>query len=81
MPTYEYACASCGHQLEVKQRMTDDPLHECPECHEASLRKQLNSSGSFVLKGGGWYKDGYSSAKERESASSCGTGSCPAADS
>ncbi len=86
MPTYEYACAACGHRLEVKQRISDDPLTDCPECHAASLRKQLNNSGAFVLKGDGWYKDGYSGAKDRAEAPSegaaCGTGGCcPAAES
>jgi len=84
MPTYEYACASCGHQMEVKQRISEDPLTECPECKENSLRKQLNNSGAFVLKGGGWYKDGYSGAKERSQdggdGGACSTGTCPLSD-
>ncbi|MFA9461876.1 FmdB family zinc ribbon protein [Thiohalorhabdus sp. Cl-TMA] len=80
MPTYEYACSSCGHQLEVKQRISEDSLTECPECKEHGLRKQLNNAGSFVLKGGGWYKDGYSSSKERQSESSS-SGSSTGTDS
>lgn len=82
MPTYEYACASCGHQLEIKQRISEDPLTECPECKEQSLRKQLNNAGAFVLKGGGWYKDGYSGSKERAQSDggSCTTGTCPLSD-
>ncbi len=54
MPTYDYACASCDHHLAVRQRMADEPLIQCPQCHEISRRKQLNGSGGFVLKGGGW---------------------------
>jgi putative FmdB family regulatory protein len=83
MPTYEYACSACGHQLEAQQRMSEDPLVECPQCGEAALRKQLNNAGGFVLKGGGWYKDGYSTAKERSNADDgggCATGTCPAAE-
>ena len=54
MPTYEYACTSCGHQLEVVQSFTDDPLTECPHCG-GSLRKVFGSVG-IVLKGSGFYK-------------------------
>ena len=32
MPTYEYACQSCGHHVEVYQRFTDDPLTVCEVC-------------------------------------------------
>ncbi len=73
MPTYAYRCASCQHQLEVKQQMSEAPLTECPECGRPTLRKQLNNSGVFILKGGGWYKDGYSSARERKAASEKGS--------
>jgi putative FmdB family regulatory protein len=54
MPIYEYQCSLCGHQLEVLQKVSDDPLTECPNCHKASLNK-LISSTSFQLKGTGWY--------------------------
>lgn len=83
MPTYEYACASCGHQLEAKQRISDDPLTDCPECGESALRKQLTNSGGFVLKGGGWYKDGYAGSKEKgggDDGGGCATGACPLAE-
>lgn len=87
MPTYDYACGSCGHQMEVQQRMSEDPLTECPACGENALRKQLHNSGGFVLKGGGWYRDGYAGSKERSSdgggggESACATGGCPATES
>ncbi|MGC9316269.1 MAG: FmdB family zinc ribbon protein, partial [bacterium] len=32
MPTYEYKCDSCGHVFEKFQKMSDDPVKECPEC-------------------------------------------------
>ncbi len=54
MPIYEYACKSCGHQLEALQKFSDDPLTDCPECGDAGLEKQISAAG-FVLKGGGWY--------------------------
>ena len=67
MPIYEYGCEACGHQLEVTQKISDAPLKTCPECGKDALQK-LISATAFVLKGGGWYKDGYGSAdKNRRS--------------
>jgi putative FmdB family regulatory protein len=59
MPIYEYECKACENVFEVQQRMTDEPLRECPDCRGAV--KKLVSVSSFQLKGGGWYSDGYSS--------------------
>ncbi len=55
MPIYEYACKSCDHTLDALQKMTDDPLVECPACGEPALRKLL-SAPRFRLKGEGWYE-------------------------
>jgi len=60
MPIYEYECAHCEKVFEVQQRISDDPLETCPDCHGAV--KKLVSVSSFQLKGGGWYADGYSGA-------------------
>ena len=62
MPTYEYACADCGHQWEEIQKISENPIEECPSCKKATAKRQI-SGGSFILKGGGWYSDLYSSAK------------------
>jgi len=60
MPVYEYACEKCGHEFEASQRITDEPIKTCPKC-KARKVKRLISQTSFVLKGGGWYSDLYSS--------------------
>ena len=60
MPIYEYACGKCEHEFEVEQRITDDPIKTCPKCRSRKIKK-LISQTSFVLKGGGWYADAYSS--------------------
>lgn len=59
MPIYEYQCSKCGEELEVIQKFSDEPLVTCPECKENCLEKRTSAS-AFMLKGGGWYKDGYS---------------------
>ena len=62
MPIYEYACDKCSHEFEVEQRITDAPVKTCPSCRGRKVRR-LISRTSFVLKGGGWYSDLYSSQK------------------
>ena len=69
MPLYEYRCSSCGHEFETEQRITADPLKDCPQCTKPALER-LISRTSFALKGGGWYKDAYSSAGSASSGSS-----------
>jgi putative FmdB family regulatory protein len=54
MPTYEYACKSCGEHLEVVQSFTDEPLTEHPSCG-GPLRKVFGSIG-ITFKGDGFYK-------------------------
>lgn len=62
MPTYEYRCQSCGHEMEATQRIVEPALRDCPACKQPALER-LISRTSFQLKGGGWYKDLYSSSK------------------
>ncbi len=60
MPIYEYQCEKCGAEFEREQSISDDPVKTCPVCRSRKV-KRLISRTSFVLKGGGWYKDLYSS--------------------
>ena len=63
MPIYEYRCESCGHELDALQKLSDEPLQECPDCAAPSLRR-LISAPSFRLKGDGWYETDFKSEKE-----------------
>jgi putative FmdB family regulatory protein len=54
VPTYQYACTACGHELEAVQSFTDEPLTECPAC-EGKLRKVFSAVG-VVFKGSGFYR-------------------------
>ena len=62
MPVYEYLCKACDHEFEREQRITDKPLKKCPACGSMQA-KRLISRTSFVLKGGGWYSDLYSTPR------------------
>lgn len=53
MPVYTYRCKNCGHEFQTRQRMTDDPLKECPVC-EGEVRRVISSVG-VVYKGKGFY--------------------------
>ena len=55
MPFYEYSCGTCGHELEALQRLSAEPLVDCPACGAAALRKKV-SAAAFRLKGTGWYE-------------------------
>jgi putative FmdB family regulatory protein len=66
MPIYEYQCGKCDLEFEREQRITEDPVKTCPSCRSRKVKK-LISQTSFVLKGGGWYSDLYSSAKDPKS--------------
>ena len=78
MPTYEYECTK-GHRFEVEQSMRDPALKRCKVCRSKAQR--LISASSFILKGGGWYSDGYASTGGSKASSSsdgpsCGAGAC-----
>ena len=61
--TYDYVCMACAHTWEAEQRITEQPLKSCPQCHEQTAKRQVSGGQGFILKGGGWYSDLYSSAK------------------
>jgi putative FmdB family regulatory protein len=38
MPYYIYSCPVCG-QMEVQQKMSEEPLEECPRCHRRGIHR------------------------------------------
>ncbi len=56
MPTYEYRCTDCGHELEAVQSFSDPALTECPHCGKSTLRKLFGNVG-VVFKGSGFYRN------------------------
>ncbi len=68
MPTYSYKCNNCNHQFDQRQRMSDDPLTECPECN-GRIRRVVSSVG-IVFKGSGFYITDNRNGKSEKSANS-----------
>lgn len=64
MPIYEYQCKNCGHQLEKLQKMSADPLVDCPECEQPKLVKKVSAAG-FRLSGSGWYETDFKTSNKR----------------
>jgi putative FmdB family regulatory protein len=76
MPIYEYKCEDCAKQLEIIQKISDAPPEKCSDCGGKLFK--LISNSSFVLKGSGWYADGYSSSKQEEKKAAASADSKPA---
>lgn len=64
MPIYEYQCDSCDYRMEKLQKINDDPLKECPECNQTTLKK-LISAVAFRLKGSGWYETDFKTGSKK----------------
>jgi putative FmdB family regulatory protein len=71
MPTYGYRCGSCGHQFEIVQRISDEPLTVCPKC-QGKLSKMLYPVG-ISFKGSGFYTTDYKGAGNSSNGSSNGS--------
>jgi putative FmdB family regulatory protein len=73
VPTYQYACNDCGHDLEAVQSFSDDALATCPECG-GRLRKLFGNVG-VVFKGSGFYRTDSRSSSSDTAASGTSTSS------
>jgi putative FmdB family regulatory protein len=74
MPTYEYRCSECRHEFEKFQRMSDDPVAECPECRSRAERR-LSGGAGLLFKGSGFYITDYRSESYKQAAKSDSGGS------
>lgn len=84
MPLYEYQCKACENKFELRQKFSDPPASECPQCGGEVAK--LISASAFALKGGGWHAEGYNHGKEKSAeapAPACPSGGscagCPSA--
>ena len=83
MPIYEYRCKK-GHQFEVMQRISDDPVTKCEVCG-APVQRVFHPI-AVHFKGSGFYNTDYgtrkrSREKEKESASKSESSSSSSSDS
>ena len=72
MPTYEYRCKQCGHEFEMFQSMTADPVSKCSQC-EGIVERVISGGTGLIFKGSGFYitdyRNGAKSAASGESTS------------
>ncbi len=59
MPTYEYVCTKCGHEMEAFQPMKDEPLKKCPACKRQALKRKVGGGAGLIFKGTGFYITDY----------------------
>ena len=73
MPIYGYRCSNCGHEFEIQQRMSDEPLKVCPKC-QGKLTKMLYPAG-VIFKGSGFYSTDYKGSGKGASSNGSSSGS------
>ncbi|MEX1159125.1 MAG: FmdB family zinc ribbon protein [Thermomicrobiales bacterium] len=79
MPTYEYACSTCGHRFDVRQSFSEDPITNCTVCG-ASVRRVLYPAG-VIFKGSGWYATDSRKASASHSSSASSESDSPSSSS
>jgi len=70
MPTYGYRCGACGHEFEIRQRITEEPLTACPKCG-GRLAKMVYPAG-VIFTGSGYYTTDYKGSGKDAGTSSNG---------
>jgi len=73
LPIYGYRCSNCGHEFEIQQRMSDEPLKVCPKC-QGKLSKMLYPTG-VIFKGSGFYSTDYKASGKPASSNGSESGS------
>jgi putative FmdB family regulatory protein len=68
MPTYDYACAACGHRFERFESIHDDAAKACPKCGKKKARRRLGTGAGLIFKGSGFYTTDYKKSSSGEAA-------------
>jgi putative FmdB family regulatory protein len=68
MPTYDYRCEACGHELEVFQNISEAPKRKCPACKKSKLKRKIGGGAGFLFKGSGFYLTDYRSDSYKKGA-------------
>ena len=66
MPTYDYRCGKCGHEMAVFQSIKDDALVRCPKCKRKSLTRLIGAGSGIIFKGSGFYETDYKRSRSPE---------------
>jgi putative FmdB family regulatory protein len=76
MPIYEYACDTCQTTFERKQKFSEDPVRDCPECGNG-VRRVLHPAG-IIFKGSGFYVTDNRSSNGASKTTNSSNGTSPA---
>jgi len=79
VPIYEYKCEN-GHVFDVIQKMSDEPVAECPSCG-ASAQRRLSAGAGLLFKGSGFYITDYRGEGYKKAAQAEGGGSSSSSES
>lgn len=77
MPIYEYQCTNCHHHFDLMQKISDEPVKQCPECGKDTVIKLISAAG-FQLKGTGWYATDFKNKSSTPSTTSTSKETTPA---
>lgn len=70
MPTYDYVCNACGHELEAFHSIQEPALRKCPKCGKPKLERRIGPGAGILFKGGGFYQTDYRSESYKQGESS-----------
>ncbi len=73
MPHYDYICTHCQYQEEKFQKITDQPLKQCPKCQNLSFQRKPGGGGGILFQGTGFYETDYNAPKKPIDSSSSAT--------
>lgn len=60
MPTYVYRCSECETTFEAFQRITEDPLQDCPNGHHGTVKRVIQPV-AIAFSGSGFHINDYAS--------------------
>lgn len=78
MPTYPYRCQQCGHEFELFQKITEEPVKDCPKCQAKNQVQRQIGGGSALLRftGSGFYETDYKRKPEEDPSAPKKKGGC-----
>jgi len=51
MPIYDFECEKCAYYTEIKQRMEESSVYECPHCGDLTLKKVFINPPAMFVRG------------------------------